>query len=174
MIGSGEIKGDLISVYIDQWRHLCTLLAKRTGSRELAEDALQETWMRLSSMREVSEPIRDRKALILRIAANIATDIIRREKRHSSRCINDDAVLLAIEDAYPSPETFAIDRDELRQLVLALSELPPKALSALLMSRCDGLSHREIAGKLAVSESMVAKYLAQAVRHCRDYFRACE
>jgi RNA polymerase sigma factor (sigma-70 family) len=174
MIRPADIKSDLIAIYVDQWRQLCVSLTKRTGSRELAEDALQETWMRLSSMREMDEPVRDRKALILKIAANIATDIIRRERRHSSRCINDEAVLLAIEDAYPSPEIFAIDRDQLRQLVVALTQLPEKALSALLMSRCDALTHRQIAEKLAVSESMVAKYLAQAVRHCRDYFRALD
>lgn len=129
--------------------------------------------MRLSAMGDINEPVRDRQALILRIAANIAIDLVRRERRHSSRCINDETLLLAIEDAYPNPETFAIDRDQLRQLVLALSKLPRKAVSALLMSRCDGLSHREIAGKLGVSESMVAKYLAQSIRHSRDYFRAC-
>jgi len=36
------------------------------------------------------------------------------------------------------------------------------------MFRVDGLSHREIAERLGVSESMVAKYIGQALRHCRD------
>jgi RNA polymerase sigma-70 factor (ECF subfamily) len=39
------------------------------------------------------------------------------------------------------------------------------------MNRCDGLTHREIAARLGVSESMVARYLVQALRHCRDHFR---
>lgn len=173
MAASRDDGYDLTSVYLDQWCYFRSILTRRVGSRELAEDALQETWMRLSTV-EVREPIRDRQALILRIAANIATDLIRRERRHSSRCISDEAVLLAVEDEQPSPERTTIDRDQLRKLVLALSELPLKALHALLMSRCDGLTHREIARKLAVSESMVAKYLAQAMRHCRDYLRACE
>jgi RNA polymerase sigma-70 factor (ECF subfamily) len=49
--------------------------------------------------------------------------------------------------------------------------LSAKPRQALLLNRCDGLSHREIAQKLNVSQSMVARYLAQALRHCRDHFR---
>lgn len=43
---------DLMAVYVRQWDALRTLLSKRVGSRELAEDALQETWLRLASMGE--------------------------------------------------------------------------------------------------------------------------
>jgi len=33
------------------------------------------------------------------------------------------------------------------------------------------MSHREIAAALNISESMVAKYMAQALRHGRDHLR---
>jgi len=36
------------------------------------------------------------------------------------------------------------------------------------MFRVDGLSHAQIARRLGVSESMVAKYIGQALRHCRS------
>lgn len=162
---------DLMSVYVRQWKVLRALLGRRVGSRELAEDALQETWLRLASMQQTA-PIQDRQAFILRVAGNIAIDLLRREKRHSSRCISDDAILEAVADSTPSPEIFAIDRDQLRYLVRALAELAPKPRKALLLNRCDGLPHAEIARRLKVSESMVARYLGQALRHCRDHFRA--
>ena len=165
-------RADLMMVYVRQWKVLCALLRKRIGSRELAEDALQETWLRLASMEEATSPILDRQAFILRVAGNIAIDLVRREQRHSSRCISDDELLEAVADSYPSPEAFAIDRDQLRFLALALAELPSKPRSALLMNRCDGLPHSAIARKLGVSESMVARYLSQSLRYCRDHFRA--
>jgi RNA polymerase sigma-70 factor (ECF subfamily) len=166
-----EVSDDLLSVYLRQLNTLRSALKKRTGSHELAEDALQETWLRLASIQAKPVEIRDRQAFILRIAGNIAIDLLRKEQRHSSRCTSDDAVLDALVDSYPSPETFAIDRDRLRQLVLALARLPAKPRAALLLNRCDGLSHAGIADRLGVSESMVARYLAQALRHCRDHFR---
>lgn len=168
-----KLDGDdeLMSVYLRQWKVLRGLLRKHTGSLELAEDALQETWLRLAGLKAPSEVIHDRQAFILRMAGNIAIDLARREKRHSSRCISDDALLAALADSYPSPEAFAIDRDQLRQLTRALMQLPTKPRTALLMNRCDGMSHREIASRLRVSESMVARYMAQALRHCRDHLR---
>ncbi len=163
---------DLVSTYLAQWKSLRMFLRKRTGSSDLADDVLQETWIRLATTKIDPAAIRDRRAFILRIAGNIAIDLLRRETKHAARCVSDEAVLLAVQDKCPSPEMVAIDRDQLRQLVRALIELPKNARLALLMSRCDGMSHASIASRLEVSESMVAKYLAQALRHCRDHFRA--
>lgn len=168
---TSEVAEDLMSVYLRQWKVLRGLLRRHAGSYELAEDALQETWLRLSGMKSRPVAIQDRQAFILRMAGNIAIDLLRRERRHGSRCVSDEAVLLAIADTCPSPEIFAIDRDQLRLLVRALAQLAPKPRAALLLNRCDGLTHRQIARRLKVSESMVARYLAQALRHCRDHFR---
>ncbi|MEM9046862.1 MAG: sigma factor-like helix-turn-helix DNA-binding protein, partial [Pseudomonadota bacterium] len=44
----------------------------------------------------------------------------------------------------------------------------------LLMSRLHGHTFREISKELLVSESMVAKYIAAALRHCRDRLDADE
>lgn len=161
---------DLMGVYVRQWKFLRATLKKNVGSHELADDAMQETWLRLVKMQPPAAVIHDRQAYILRLAINIAIDMIRKEKRHSSRCISDDALLTAVADTYPSPERFATDRDQLRQLAAALAQLPEKACTALLMSRCDGLTHPQIAKKLSISERTVAKYLITALCHCRDHF----
>ena len=68
----------------------------------------------------------------------------------------------------PSQETHAIGRQRLRLLETALDELPTKPRLALLLNRVEGRTFAEIASRLGVSESMVAKYIAQALRHCRD------
>ncbi len=169
-----EARDGLMTVYLSQWKALRALLRKRTGSHELAEDALQETWIRLDGMNTRTPAIRDGKAFVLRMAANIAIDLIRKERRHSTRCISDEALLQALADTYPSPERFAVDRDQLRYLALGLAKLAEKPRAALILNRCDGLTHREIAARLKVSESMVARYLVQALRHCRDHLRAVD
>lgn len=165
---------DLMGVYLRQWQFLRSALKRRTGSSELAEDALQETWLRLAAMPKPTTPIRDGNAFVLRIAANIATDLLRKEKRHAAHCISDDDILQSIADSYPSAEAVVVNRDQLRQLAVALAKLAPKPRTALLLNRCDGWTHVQIARKLGVGESMVAKYLVQAVRHCRDHLRRFE
>lgn len=164
-------KKDLYWTYIHKWPLLRDFLKRRVGSHDLAEDALQEAWFRLALMDPAAQSIRDPQAYILRVAGNIAIDMIRKESRHKEACISDDEMLATVADTAPSPENYAIDRDQLLQLAVALAELPRPARTALLLQRCDGLSHRRISEKLGVSESMVAKYLAQALRHCRDHFR---
>lgn len=161
----------LMSIYLQQLKYLRDMLKKRTSSHELAEDALQETWLRLSKIEAHAYEVRDHRAFITRVANNIAIDLLRKERRHHLACLSDEEILQAVADAAPTPETYAIDRDHLRQLVYALLQLPPKPRTALLLARCDLLTHHEIAQRLDVSESMVARYLAQALRHCRDHFR---
>ncbi len=166
-----SLSSDLMLTYMHQWRVLRGHLSRRVGSRDLAEEALQETWVRLATMAEQPVSIQDKHAYLLRLAGNIAIDLLRREQRHSTRCLSDESVLREIADQTPSPEAYALHRDELRALVRALMALPAKPRTALLLNRCDGLSHADIAIRLGVSQSMVAKYLAQALRHCRDSLR---
>ncbi|MBX8799563.1 sigma-70 family RNA polymerase sigma factor [Ochrobactrum sp. MR28] len=170
-IQSSDSPDALMSVYLRQLKYLRDMLKKRTSSHELAEDALQETWLRLSKIETHAYEVRDHRAFIMRVANNIAIDLLRKERRHHQACLSDEEILQAVADSAPSPETYAIDRDHLRQLVYALLQLPPKPRTALLLARCDLLTHHEIAQRLGVSESMVARYLAQALRHCRDHFR---
>lgn len=162
---------DLSGVYLAHFADLSRWLANRVGSRDLAEEAMQETWLRLAGNRSALPQVNDPQAYILRVAGNIAIDIIRRERRHSARQISDDATLMALIDETPGPEATIIAREQLRQLVRALITLSDKARNVLLMNRCSGMGHREIAARLGISESMVAKYMAQALRHCRDGLR---
>ncbi|HWD13985.1 RNA polymerase sigma factor [Pseudochrobactrum sp. sp1633] len=170
-IRSANNHEELMSAYLRQLKWLRDMLKRRTRSHELADDALQETWLRLTKIQDKTCEVRDHRAFILRVANNIAIDLLRKEQRHYKACLSDEEILKAVADSTPSPEIFTIDRDQLRQLVLALLQLPEKPRTALLLARCDCLTHYEIAQRLGVSESMVARYLAQALRHCRDHFR---
>lgn len=158
--------------YLDHWHRLRRNLAGRLGSPDLADEAMQETWLRLERMTAASGTISNPQAYLLMIARNIAIDLIRKEKRHSDRVTLEDINLDEMIDDAPSVEAVVLARDEMRQLVRALMKLSDKARRVLLMSRCLEMTHREIAAALGISESMVAKYMAQALRHCRDHFRA--
>ena len=47
-----------------------------------------------------------------------------------------------------------------------LRTLPAKARTAFLLAQVHGLTYREIAGQIAVSERTVKKYMAQAMYQC--------
>lgn len=164
-------KSPLSEFYLSHWHALRSSLAGRLGSRDLADEAMQETWIRLEALRASPPRVANPKAYLLSIAGNIAIDLIRREKRHGDRAASADIDVDTLIDEAPSVEDALLARDELKQLVKALLKLSDKARRVLLMNRCLDMSHRDIAASLGISESMVAKYMAQALRHCRDYFR---
>ncbi len=158
----------LIAAFQELYDDLLRFLARRTGGDiERAADIAQDTYIRLAAIGPEAAAIGNRRAYIYRVAGNLAIDAMRREGRRAAWLTGGEPGE-DVPDPAPSAERAAIGRDRLHQLEAALDALPPKARLALLMFRVDGLSHREIAGRLGVSESMVAKYIGQALRHCRD------
>lgn len=155
----------LIDNFLGLYGELTRQLRRRTGHPERAEDAVQDTYLRLLEVQHEREAqIQDPRAFIHRVAGNLAIDTARREQRIGGDGPPDETLV----DPMPGPEQRLLAQDRLAQLDRALRELPANARLALLLFRVDGLSHAQIAARLSVSESMVAKYLAQALRHCRS------
>jgi transmembrane sensor len=93
---------------------------------------------------------------------------MRQETRQRAMHAGADA-LTDVRDPSVLPEAALLARERLRLLDEALRQLPPKPRAALLLNRVEGLTQAEIARRLGVSESMVVKYIAQALRHCRAW-----
>ena len=48
-----------------------------------------------------------------------------------------------------------------------VNQLPPKCKEVFLMSRYEGLSHKEIAQRLSISENAIKKHITKALSHLR-------
>lgn len=160
----------LLASFERHYQDLLRFLFHRTGDVNDAADLAHDTYVRLS---RVTEAVENEKAYIFRVAGNLALDMRRRAGRRAT-WLSDEELDENVPEQMPSQEQQVIDRDRLERLDTALVELPIKARLALLMLRVDGLPYVEIAARLGVSESMVAKYIMQAVRHCRDHVRQGE
>jgi len=64
----------------------------------------------------------------------------------------------------PGPEQTAVVRDELRRLQTALDHLPPRCREAVVLGRIQGLSGREVAARMGISEQAVSVYLINGIR----------
>lgn len=155
----------LISAFRENYQDLLRFLTRRTGSADRAADLAQDTYLRLAALAPASVDVQNPRAYVYRIAGNLAIDAARRDGRLPLDMTFVDADERSAE---PSPEARALARERLRLLEAALDELPANPRAALLLNRVDGLTFAEIAARLDVSESMVAKYIARALKHCRD------
>jgi len=107
------------------------------------------------------------KAFVFATARNLLIRRLRREQIVPIEAVSDfDALGTAIET--PGPDSNLIARDELRRLQAALDRLPPRCREAFVMRQVDGLSRREIAARMGVTEKTVKTHLQAAGRALAD------
>jgi RNA polymerase sigma-70 factor (ECF subfamily) len=160
MADSHEILRQRLLIDYDE---LKAQLARRLGSTDRAEDALQDAWLRLdgaSSAGTISRPF----AYLLRVAYNIG--LKRRSRERATMTLDDARTALNLVDGSPGPEDVVEARSELAVLDRALAELTPRRREILLASRADGTPLREIASRLGISQRLVEMELKMALIHC--------
>jgi RNA polymerase sigma factor (sigma-70 family) len=130
----------------------------RNGS-EVA-DLRQDIYVRVyeSALQEIPASA---KAFVFAIARNHLIQRMRREQIVPFEMMADVDVLGAEIDS-PSPERVVIARDELRHLQAALDRLPPRCREAFVLQQVDGLSRKEIATRMGISDKTVMTHLRDA------------
>lgn len=125
-------------------------------------DLRQEVYLHLYQAASESRP-NPVKPFLFKIARNLIINRVRR-----SQIVPIDAVAdmeaLEIPTATPGPDRIVAAREELRALQSAIDRLPPRIREAVVLARIDGLSGREIALRMNVTESAVSHYLDRGLR----------
>lgn len=163
---ASSAKDQLLAVYLERRPALVRSFAARTGSRERAEDVVQDLYVRLQSLtEEAAAEVQNPVAFLYRIGGNLVLDGVRQGKRTAARdkawTEEGGEVVGGVSVAdQPSPEDAAWARLKLDQVTRALEDVAPKAREAFRLHRIDGLTHAQIAERLGVSTSSVEKYLS--------------
>jgi len=126
-----------------------------------ADDIVQECYAKLAVLPDVSG-IREPRAYLFQVARSIMLMHIRRSRAVSIQAVEriEDLGIAADE---VSPETQASDRDQLRQLAIAIAELPEPSRTAFRLRTIEGLGHRDIGERLGMSVNAVQKNLAKSL-----------
>lgn len=148
---------DLLTHRYDDFRRR---LIRQFGSEDIASETLHETWLRLDRPGDAGQ-VRSPPAFLLRIAANIAKDRQRGERRRTKRIELDDA--LDVVDPSPDPARTVEARLDLKKVEAAIAELPKRTQTILMASRLRGMTHQAIADELGISKRTVLYELKQAV-----------
>jgi len=150
---------------IEQHRkELASFLFSRVSCQETANDLLQDMFLRLLNVKS-TEPIQNPRAFLYRIAANLATDYLRRQQ--NDRFEWSEHETLAVAAISSSPEQHLLSMQELDLCEKTLLQLSPLCLKIFVMSRFDGLTHQQIADELGISVSWVEKNIIRALKQCK-------
>jgi RNA polymerase sigma-70 factor (ECF subfamily) len=155
----------LKAVFLEERPMLMRLLIARLSSREEAEDALQDMWIKLDQL--AAKPVAQPAAYLYRMATNLAADRRISAARGGAR----DTAWLDIQpvaDDLPDIERTLIARERLAQIEAALAAMPERMASAFRMFRIDEIPQKHISEHLGISVSGVEKLLQRAYRQIHD------
>jgi RNA polymerase sigma-70 factor (ECF subfamily) len=136
---------------------------RRSGrnAHEIA-DLRQEIYLRVceAAKRKRPNPVRP---FVFAVARNLLIDRMRQNQIVPIDAVSDLEALNVATDA-PGPDRNVLARDELRRVRSALEDLPPRAREVVVLRRIEGLSRREIAQRMGITEKTVSEHLTNGVR----------
>jgi RNA polymerase sigma-70 factor (ECF subfamily) len=143
-------------------RDLRIWLQRRLIAAADVEDIVQECYCRLAQLSDVTHVTLPR-AYLFTMARNLA----RRQRQHA-RVVRIETITDMMDDRWesdqPSPEQVAAARQELDRVQAAISTLSDRARRIFLMRKVEGLTQKEIAQSLGVSEAVVENDASRSLR----------
>ena len=132
------------------------------------EDIIQETYTRMLSVPSL-ESIRYPKQYALLTSRAVIVDHMR-QSRVVSIVSGDLFESLDIAEPSVSVERRLEIRDEVLEVADALARLPKLCREILILRRVEGISQRDVAKRLAISEKTVEKHMTTGVRRLVKLF----
>jgi len=154
----------LLRLFMERRHELRRRLKNRLGSDELANDALQETYLRIERMGESSSVSRNPAGYLFRMAINAATDQRQADARYLTGSEVEELLNIGADTLDPARVVHA--RSEVEVLEQALRELTERQRAILIAARVEDVSMDDIAGRFGISVRMVGKELRKALEHC--------
>lgn len=145
-------------------------LRSRFPSLTDLDDLVQESYARLLRARAAGS-VSNTKSYLFTTARNAALDLFRRERIISFEGVADLQELSVLQEGTDSADSNNRD-EELEVLTAAIRALPERCREVLVLRKHHGLSHREIAEKLGISQNTVNAQITVGMMRCREYFRA--
>ena len=139
---------------------LYSFLARLSGSRDVAEDLAEETWLRLVSASATLAPDTRFAPWLFTVARNLYVSYCRSRGREQSW--TSDLLLLWPDRLSPSPFDRAASNESETRLNLALAALPVKYREALLLVGAEGLRPAEAAAACGISPEAFRQRLSRA------------
>ncbi len=140
----------------------------RVGSKEIAEDIMQETFLKFIDLVDLVR-VTNMRAYLYRIARNLISDSYRSKSKQE---------VVAIEAAYDvesvrGPESIEANVD-LQMISKALKDVRPEWREIIILRHVESLSYKEIAQIMGKTSAYVRVNLHRATKAINQYFDSHE
>lgn len=156
-------------IYRRYGRRIFGLCRYMLDSRESAEDATSEVFLKLQRSIESYDGSVPFPRWLLRVAGNQCIDVLRRRTRGRQVIVEveDGAAVIDAAGSGPSPLSAVISAEERAQVRDAIARLPQNYRVPLVLRYYSELSYDEIAQQLGLQRNYVAALLFRAKQELR-------
>lgn len=155
--------------------------ARRMRDLALAENLVQETFLRVFRYADSYVPGGTVSRWVYAIATNLWRDVMRRESRLPIvGGVDLDALEQRNDARSGNPEAQALDRDIEHSLLAVLTEVPPRHRTVFVLKHHYGLTYAQIGEVMRISEGTAKSRMHKATRLVaekmarRGYFRSLD
>ncbi len=156
--GQDQVLDNLVERYLQP---LYSYAFSILHSQSAAEDAFQETFLKVYRKRRSFRRDARFRPWVYQICLNVCRDILRKQKRQREVPLEEGAVGV---DSAPGPQERAEKADQAAALRQALKQLPTKQREVLLLAHYQGLSYEEIGQILNIPRGTVKSRHHHAIK----------
>lgn len=131
------------------------------------DDVVQESYVKIWKAR-MQSPIKSAKSFLFQVARHLALDQIRRQDVRKGPDLPDFDVSRVLDDSPGIAET-ACSREEIVLLAQAIHALPARCREVIILRQMEGISQREIARRLNLSEYTVQTHVVNGLRRIESF-----
>ncbi len=155
---------DRYHVLIYQWT------IKLVKVPQLAEDLVQDVFLKIWQIRERVDPKQSFPAFLYRISRNMAFNML---KKIASEEKLQAQVMAELSSNCESAENKILWHQYEELLHNAVEQLPKQRQKVFRLCRTEGKSYEEVAQELGISRNTVKEHMVFAVKNIKEYFYRC-
>jgi len=148
--------------FIQFYNKLSRFVMGFTKSKELTDEIVSDVFINVWRRRKNIEEIKNLKLYLYVSAKNITFNYLK--KLHRENLADLDSVEIEPEDPFADPGAVLITREMNLRLKAAINDLPPRCKLIFTLIKEDGLTYKQTAQLLNISESTVENQLSIALK----------
>ncbi|HWW38177.1 RNA polymerase sigma-70 factor [Pedobacter sp.] len=156
----------LSALYFRYWDKLLSVAGNRLDNPEIAEECVQDVFFSLWQRRN---DLKLKYSLATYLAVAVKYQVIKQlDKQYRLQDRKDKSLYASQEVFHPSADEHLLEKELMDRIEVAVNRLPEKCRIVFKLSREHGMTNKQIAADLDISEKTVEAHLSKAIKDLRN------